>query len=940
MHGGVHGDTVQIQLAEAAKAISIMAVVAVCSFANEPVRIDVISKPFTNVVRSFGDTFGIELSANGNWAALTISGNPSSQVANSELQVFLRNTRNGQSTLISRSTNSAPGNGSSIAIAISADGRYVTFESDASDLVPDDTNEDSDTFVYDHSTGNLSVIQSAEAEASSADGRYMVFLTTDTNLVTLLEDRPSHPQLVLRDSISNTNIWVSRDQNGLPLEGVRSPVLSADGSLLVFHSEPATRLGTNETTGEIFTNRYPKFTWTWIYSARSNLLERVPVPADLVTFSDDSGFEFALSANGRFLAHTIGRSSRQPYLYLYDTLAKTNSLVIPAPQDPRSVWTLTAPQLSEDGQIVTFVTDVISPGPAQLYAYNQVSGQITLLSRTATGAAADDEIHSPALSADGSTAGFITLASNFTGEDDRRQDVFVVSTSGSGAPTLLFTPDTNRVFWTANGGSRLMEAYNGDTAGGTMHGMSIDGKRLLFKSSASDLVPGDTNGVMDLFVHGLESGTTRAPLLLPPNERMAAYAAMSADGRRIVFSDRIYSPRHLYVYDAITDVTTGPIWPDNAEPEAVVSGLVYGITVDGRTMAFTAYGRLSRETTGYIYDFQQQTFSRFPLSNLSYRFSRMLNYLMSYQGSSLFDWRSQTVQRIPGELVSWSHDDEVALLGSPGFRYQKEFANLYLYYPGSGPSNLIATNVSFPVISGDGSTVVFGQDNKVRIYSVFAQVTTSVPGDHRLFGAASLSPDGRYVAFASRATNEPHSVYAFDRVLTNLTLINRTATGERSILGATSPNISADGTIVVFDSGSPDLVPNDYNEASDVFVARLTPRDSDADGLEDGWELQHFGSLGPSAQSDADSDGATDLEEFRRGTDPVDPLSAAPILVINDAELVWPATPWRSYQLQYRQRIGSGEWQNYGAPIMAFSNVVRVPLSHPVANGFYRFELL
>jgi hypothetical protein len=91
----------------------------------------------------------------------------------------------GSTTRVSTATGGGQGNGSSFVPAISADGRYIAFYSDASNLVPDDTNGARDVFVRDLQTGETSRVSvgSSGAEANgdsfapalSSDGRYVAF---------------------------------------------------------------------------------------------------------------------------------------------------------------------------------------------------------------------------------------------------------------------------------------------------------------------------------------------------------------------------------------------------------------------------------------------------------------------------------------------------------------------------------------------------------------------------------------------------------------------------------------------------------------------------------------------------------------------------------------------------------------------------------------------
>src|ERR1041385_8168708 len=95
--------------------------------------IEVVSRPYTNLPHTFGDSSGIELSADGKWAVFNSNG--SGLVTNDNngfnLDLFLRNNETGEISLISRSLSGESRNGSSIDPTISADGRFVLFQSDA-----------------------------------------------------------------------------------------------------------------------------------------------------------------------------------------------------------------------------------------------------------------------------------------------------------------------------------------------------------------------------------------------------------------------------------------------------------------------------------------------------------------------------------------------------------------------------------------------------------------------------------------------------------------------------------------------------------------------------------------------------------------------------------------------------------------------------------------
>ena len=107
--------------------------------------------------------------------------------------VYVRDRCAGTTTVVSRSSGGSKGNDWSYAPHVSADGRFVAFASDASNLVPGDTNAVTDAFVHDRLTGSTTraSVDSAGAQASdysygpqlSGDGRYVAFASRASNLV-------------------------------------------------------------------------------------------------------------------------------------------------------------------------------------------------------------------------------------------------------------------------------------------------------------------------------------------------------------------------------------------------------------------------------------------------------------------------------------------------------------------------------------------------------------------------------------------------------------------------------------------------------------------------------------------------------------------------------------------------------------------------------------
>ena len=204
--------------------------------------------------------------------------------------------------------------------SISADGRYVAFESDASNLVPGDTNGVPDTFVRDRLSGTTERVSvSTDGEQAndtstdygtsiSADGRYVAFYSYAINLVP--GDTNGVPDVFVRDRLAGTTERVSVSTDGAQGDYPSFyPSISGDGRFVAFCSR-AYNLVPGDTNGD-----YDVF----VHDRQARITSRVSVAAGGAQGHGSSGyFGLSISADGSFVAFASNLRPRfQPRVLVF-----------------------------------------------------------------------------------------------------------------------------------------------------------------------------------------------------------------------------------------------------------------------------------------------------------------------------------------------------------------------------------------------------------------------------------------------------------------------------------------------------------------------------------------------------------------------------------------------------------------------------------------------
>lgn len=381
--------------------------------------------------------------------------------------------------LVSESSSGAQGNGTSGGYwggSISANGRFLVFESSATNLVPNDTNGVVDVFIRDRSQDTTRRISVSSTEAQtdgyshraviSPDGRFVLFSSTATNLVG--EDTNAAEDIFIRDRSKGTTRRVS--------------------------------IGNMEQQGN-----------SWNYG-------------------------HSMSPNGRFVAFASGSSNlvqgdtnAASDIFVRDRRTGTTSRVNVSSAGIEGNGPSDSPWISADGRLVSFSSSAsnLVAGDSNLigdvFVTNRETGRTRRISVSSAGSQADGESDDSMISADGRAVVFYSTATNLVPNDDNATaDVFV---------RLLATGTTRIV--SVSSAEVIGDAESWDPA------ISANGRYVTFGSLASNLVGVDTNAEHDVFVRDRKQGTTKIMSRTAGGSEsngLSFSATISDDGRFVVFS--------------------------------------------------------------------------------------------------------------------------------------------------------------------------------------------------------------------------------------------------------------------------------------------------------------------------------------------------------------------------------------------------------------------
>ncbi|MET0499045.1 MAG: malectin domain-containing carbohydrate-binding protein [Steroidobacteraceae bacterium] len=703
---------------------------------------------------------------------------------NGDQDVFLRDRATGTIERISVSTQGAQGNSRSYGDALTPDGRYIVFDSEASNMVAGDANAAPDTFIRDRVRGTTERVSlgnnAAEGNASSrrgaisADGRYVAFASLASNFV---PGMPTGIYIFVRDRQAGTTQLVSVAANGSPASTVEFFTMSADGRYVAFDSwmHELVPGDTNSKSDVYVRDRVLGFT------------ERVSVTSTGAQGADGGGFDdhgssrSSISRDGRYISfisssRLVPEDTDTAYdMYLRDRVAHTTERIGTEGETGRSAGQSFS-SISADGRYVAF----------------EISGRIFIGDRQA------------------STSAMIPLGNSVTGGGDSKTDR---SLSADGRYTAFASP-AKLVAGTSDGlypdvfvqdaQTHIIEVASvgrdGEPANAESFYPAINasGRYVAFASFASNLVgPGNLDYISDIY---LRDRDTRSTELISVNtsggegDGTSWYAAISADGRFVAFAseaDNLVSGDTNQMFDVFVRDrrlgTTRRVSVSSTGEQSNGDSIGLAISADGRYVAFDSWASnlVANDTNG---------------------------------GTDVFVHDLQT-----GSTVRASVTDSAAQATGQSF----------------GPS--ISANGRYLAFSTSAANLVDGASGaslQVVVRDLVSRSTEAIgigPDGGRIAAGTmepSISADGRYVAFTSLDDLLPdgchciESIFVRDRQARTTARVSVNSRGEPADLSSRAPAISGDGKYVAFTSVATNLVDGDFNSADDVFVRERAANDT------------------------------------------------------------------------------------------------------------------
>jgi VCBS repeat-containing protein len=799
------------------------------------------------------------ISDDGNLVAFTTEQRAEITDENDVSDVLVHNRQTLSTVYASVTPGGVPSAWASSGPSLSPDGRYLAFSSFGADLVDGDTNHAADIFLRDLQTGQTVRVNTLSgggqanggsiSPALSSDARYVAFLTWATNYAA--GDGNGQPDVVHLDRQTGAYEIVSRKEGIFGNGASYAPSISGDGRRVAYPSN-ANNLAPVDESG-----------------ARDIFLWHMPPPNELPVAEDgaleideDSGAAtgtlVATDAENDPLTYSIVSNGALGVAVVTDAATGAYSYTPGANAHDVDTFTFKASDARGQSNVATITVTIASINDLPTAQDGALATGLNLPMGGALHAAdADGEaleyiIVAPPehgdLTVNASTGKYKYVpASGYTGADaftfkvnDGQADsntATVSITVSLCAPTRVVSVDSNETL----GNSGSSDAC-----------ISGSGRFVVFHSFAGNLVPGDTNGVADVFVRDLWNGVTERVSVAPDGSQgngdswLRFGRTLSSDGRYVVFmssgfGDLFAGTAHNYIYvrdrqagvtERVSKAFDGDLpsgqcfWP-NISPNGryVVYQSYAANIVDGDPLGFPQIYRYDRNT-GETICASRRADGVFADSECHYP-------TVTNAGEVFFSTYAFNLGPVDGN--GWYFDvyrrDAAGVFSIVSLAADGQAGDLHSNMPAVDESGVIVT------FNSNCSNLVAGDTNGawdvyLRNLTTGAVTRVSVASDGSQGDAPSYSgrpsDDGRFVVFQSNASN----LVAGDTNGMDDCFIRELATGQvrrvsRGLGGAepdgtcSEPALSADGRLAVFFSDATNLAANDVNLSHDIFLVDL-----------------------------------------------------------------------------------------------------------------------
>lgn len=864
-----------------------------------------------------GDSFPSGISTNGRYALFeSAASNLVSGDTNAVNDIFIRDLSANVTTLVSISTNGGPANGVSRSSVMTPDGRYVAFVSAATNLVAGDTNGIPDVFIRDTQNGITSLVSTgalaqttlsgSELPQITPDGRYVAFYSTATNLIPGVTNSG---EVYLADLQLGKMTWASTNTRAI-LQSLGTnalfscdPLVSSNGQYVVY--EAGLTGGGN---GVVMR-----------YNIATGLTDTVNTNTASVTAGTELNTQnFTITPDGRYVTFLANVNGVNNSVAEWDGQSNTTTYAcVDMTQIPVTNAICDWLSVTPDGRYISFTSNAtnLTANPLttdfHVYVRDVVGGTTVLMDADTNGlGVAKNLVAATCLSDDGSTVSFVSLDSSLVANDNNRAyDVFVRSSNAAaaelvsiglaGLPSLaadascsfssagVSSNGQSVAFWTLAGNvtagdtNGLQDIYVHNLATGTNFLVSVNtngiagngfslapaisgnGRYVAFTSYASDLVTNSTGSSTNVFLRDLQGGTTTLVSVgtdgHTPGNGGSYSPAISADGRYVLYDSKAGS----LVPGPVDNAGGNLFWRDMQSgtnravttftSSATVNAITAAMTPDGQRVAYGVQTNNLAAATLYVWSAATGNNAYTTLSG-----SSITNIAISPNGNLVAYYRTNQIVLI--NLTTLTQLSFTNTVARPGCEF-----------------------------STDSSSIAFTLGtNQIYLYNFVTTSNTLItPGANGICDSPAIDATGRFVAYRSYASNlTPNDtngwadIFLYDSQMGTTTLVTASPFGNAAANGLSlNPVFSADGQTLFWQSWANNLAPQDFNQYGNIFALQSFATNSSGAG--NSFAISSFG--------------LTSLDGF---------VSAG-----SAATLSWTLGTNSNYQVQFTTNLANPQWQ-------------------------------